>query len=68
MHLKRPQRIVVVGRDEDHRALYSDQFQHFESIQLRHLNIEEHQVRLIFRVAFTASNPFAHSATIWTLR
>ena len=40
-------RVLVVGGDEDdYRGLRGlDQFEHFEAIELRHLNVEEEQVR-----------------------
>ena len=42
--------VLVVGGDEDdHRRLRGfDQFQHFEAIQLGHLDVEEEQVRAGF--------------------
>ncbi|MNM28565.1 hypothetical protein D3C81_390810 [compost metagenome] len=43
------QGVLVVGRDEDQARLCAYQFRHFEAVQARHLDVEEHQLRLQFR-------------------
>ena len=45
MHVEGAQRVLVVGGREDHRYRAAQQLQHFEAIELRHLDVEEHQVR-----------------------
>ena len=49
MHLECAQRVLVVRRDEhdDRRAI--EQLQHFESVELRHLNVEEKDVGIVLR-------------------
>ena len=48
-HLERPDRILVVRGDEDHRrhALCSNSVDDPEAVGPRHLHVEEHQVRLL---------------------
>ena len=43
------QRVLIVGGDEDDQrhALAADRFDHFEAVHLRHLNIEEDEIRLV---------------------
>ena len=50
MGVERTHRVLVVcGDEDDHRRLrWFDQFQHLEAIQLRHLNVEEENVRVGF--------------------
>ena len=50
MGVERTHRVLVVcGDEDDHRRLrWFDQFQHLEAIQLRHLDVEEEQVRVGF--------------------
>src|SRR5262249_27335384 len=38
--------MLIVGGGKDHRDLRTDQFKHLEPIQLRHLHVEKHEVRL----------------------
>ena len=47
MHLERAERVLVESRDEhDHRhALGADRLQHAETVELRHLHVEEDEVR-----------------------
>ena len=49
VRVERPHRVLIVGRHENHRDRWVDQFQHLEAIQLRHLHVQEHQVRLVLR-------------------
>ena len=44
MHLECAQRVLVVRGGEDHRDIASDQVEHLEPVQLRHLHVEEQQV------------------------
>ena len=49
MDLERLERVVVEGGDEDDRLIASDELEHFEAIELRHLDVEQEQVRLEIR-------------------
>ena len=44
--LERLQRVLVVGGDEHHRDVLLDQLEHLESVQFRHLHVEQQQIRL----------------------
>ena len=44
--LERPQGELVVRRDEDDRHAAAEQLEHLEAVELRHLDVEEQQVRL----------------------
>ncbi len=44
VHVERPQRVLVVGRDEHDRHVAADQFEHLEAVELRHLDVEKQQV------------------------
>ncbi len=46
MHLEGPQRVLVVGGDEDHHRQGGrvQLLQHLEAVQLRHLHVEEDQI------------------------
>ena len=46
MHFECAQRVLVICRDEYHADVRTDKFQNLETIQLRHLNIEEYKVRI----------------------
>ena len=48
-HLERPQRVLIVRGDEDHErhALAADRLDHLEPVHLRHLDVEEHQIRRV---------------------
>ena len=46
VHLERAQRVLVVGGDEDDRQVAPEQLEHLEAVELRHLHVEQHQVRL----------------------
>src|ERR1700719_5373170 len=49
MHLERTQCVIVVGcREHDACGIAADEIQHFESVQLRHLDIQEQQIRFQF--------------------
>ncbi len=41
--------VLVVGGDEDDRRTGVDQLQNLESVQLGHLNVQEHDIRRGFR-------------------
>ena len=47
--LERPQRVLIVGGDEDdeRHALGPDRLDDFEPVHLRHLDVEEHQIRRV---------------------
>ena len=47
--LERAQRVLIVGGHEDHErhALAADGFDHLEAVHLRHLHVEEHEIRLV---------------------
>ena len=49
--LERPQRVLIVGGDEDdeRHALGADRLDHLEAVHLRHLHVEEHQVRRVIQ-------------------
>ncbi len=49
MHLKGFHRVLVVSRHEDHRRVLLHQFQDLEPVQLRHLHVEEEEIRLELR-------------------
>ena len=44
VHLERPQRELVVRRDEDHRHVAAHQLEHLEAVELRHLHVEQQDV------------------------
>jgi hypothetical protein len=52
MDLERFDRVLVIGGDEDDRDLAPEQLQHVKAVQLRHLNVEEDQIRLLLRDRF----------------
>ena len=52
MNFECPQSIFVIGGDKDHGPIRANQFQHFKSIQLGHLNVEKDQVGLQFGYRF----------------
>ena len=46
VHFKRPQRVLIICRCKNNSDVVTDQLQHLKTIELRHLNIEEDQIRL----------------------
>ncbi len=44
MDLEGADRVLVVGRHEDHRHVAANQLQHLEPVELRHLDVEKQQV------------------------
>jgi hypothetical protein len=46
MHFERAQGVAVVGGDEDDRDLRVEQLQDLEAVELGHLDVEEHHLRL----------------------
>ena len=46
VHLEGAEGVAVVGGDEDDRDLRIQQLQDLEAVELRHLDVEEHRVRL----------------------
>ncbi len=44
MNVERPERVLIVGGGEDDRHRAAEQLDHLEAVQLRHLDVEEHQV------------------------
>src|SRR5262245_40320344 len=49
VHLEGLERVLVEGGDEDDRLLPPDQLEHLEPRELRHLDVEEHEVGLQLR-------------------
>ena len=45
MRVEGAHRVLVVGGDENDGGTGLDQLQHFEAVELRHLDVEEEQVR-----------------------
>src|SRR3981189_74089 len=52
MDFKCAQGVFVEGGDEHDRPIGADQLQYFESIQLRHLNVEENKIGIQFGHGF----------------
>jgi hypothetical protein len=52
VHLERAQRVLIVRRDEHDRDVVADELEHFEAIELRHLDVEEQQVGTEIRDRF----------------
>ena len=48
MNLEGTQCVLIVGSGEDDRHLSAYELQHFEAVQLRHLDVQEEQIRLQF--------------------
>ena len=46
VHLERADRVTVVGGDEDDGDVAADELEHVEPVELRHLDVEQQQVRL----------------------
>ena len=48
-HLERLQRVLIVGGDEDdeRHLVGADRLDHLEAVHLRHLHVEEHEVRRV---------------------
>ncbi len=42
------QRVLIVRGDEDHGDVAADEIEHLEAVELRHLDVEEQQIRLQF--------------------
>ena len=44
--LERLQRVLIVRGDEDDRLIAAEQLEDLEAVQLRHLHVEQHEIRL----------------------
>ena len=60
MHLESPQGVLVVCGRKDNRHVIANQFKNFETIQLRHLDIEKQDVGFAFGDCLDGFKPVIH--------
>ena len=59
MHVEGAQRVFVVSGREDHRHRPTEELEHLEPVELRHLDVEKDQVRRQFGHRFHGIEPVA---------